>query len=604
MPLSEGLLIVATILLVVVAVSIVAARIGIAAPLLLVVLGMGVGYLPGVPVIEIPPELILAVVLPPLLYGAAVNVPVVELRRNLGPVAGLSVGLVVLSAVVVGVLLHLAFPELPLAAGIALGAVVAPTDAVAATAIGKRLGMPPRLVSILEGESLVNDATSLTLLRAAIAATAGTFVFWQAAALFAYAVAAATLVGLAVGILTVWVRARLQNPVYDTVVSFTVPFLAFVPAESLGASGVIAVVAAGLYSGHAGAKHLTASARITERLNWRTAQFILEHGVFLLMGFELHGLIDEVGAGTISIERTALLTAGIVLVLLVLRMAFVAPFVVALRRSIATHRRRAAGTKRLANAARHDARGPEATATQQLRLQRAEHRAKRRAADLAHAREQGLGWRGGFIVGWSGMRGVVTLAAAQSIPNEVPFRSQIVLIAFLVAVATLLLHGLTLPAVIRRLRPHGPSVSTRRDELISLYTDLSRAGSDGLDAALALARDRAAEERSPATSAVPATSALSAAHPAPSDRVIERVRAGVHDAIAPLAFALPAAAVANAPESRDAIAYLHLARAVLDAQRAALLEERAIGRYSSEALRAAEHALDAYEVRLTPPTAH
>ena len=250
MEITEGLLIAAAVLIVVVAVSLLSSRIGIAAPLLLVVLGMSVGYLPGIPLIEIDPEIILVAVLPPLLYSSAVNVPVLDLRRNLGPIAGLSVALVIISAVAVGLLLHLVVPAIPLAAAIALGAVVAPTDAVAATAIGKRLGMPPRLVAILEGESLVNDATSLVLLRTAIAATAGTFAFWETLGIFVYAVVVATLIGLAIGFVTMGVRSKLANPVYDTVISFTVPFIAFVPAEAAGGSGVIAVVVAGLYSGH------------------------------------------------------------------------------------------------------------------------------------------------------------------------------------------------------------------------------------------------------------------------------------------------------------------------------------------------------------------
>ncbi|PIJ33640.1 sodium:proton antiporter, partial [Leucobacter sp. OLES1] len=210
-------------LVIVVGVSMLSGRIGVAAPLLLVVLGIGIGYVPGVPPVNLDPEIILLGVLPPLLYSAAVNVPILDLRRNVGPIAGLSVVLVIVSSVAIGALLHLAVPQIPLAAAIALGAVVAPTDAVAATSIGKRLGMPPRLVTILEGESLVNDATSLVLLRTAIAAVAGSFVFWEAVGQFAFAVSVAVVIGLLIGVLTVWLRSKLVNPVYDTIVSFTVP---------------------------------------------------------------------------------------------------------------------------------------------------------------------------------------------------------------------------------------------------------------------------------------------------------------------------------------------------------------------------------------------
>lgn len=587
MDLEHLLLVGAAALIAVVAVSLVAGRIGVAAPLILVVLGMGFGYLPGIPLIEFEPEIILLAVLPPLLYGAAVNVPVLDLRRNLQPIVGLSVVLVLLSALVIGALLHWAVPQIPFAAAVALGAVVAPTDAVAATSIGKRLGMPPRLVSILEGESLVNDATSLVLLRTAVAATAGSFVFWEAAGLFVYAVAVATLIGLAVAFVSVWVRSRLDNPVYDTVISFAVPFLAFVPAEIAGASGVISVVVAGLYSGHHAAKKFSATARINERLNWRTVQFLLENGVFLLMGLELHALVEDVQESSVTLGHIGLLGLGVVTALLILRMAFMAPLLLLLRRSLTRHEARATGWQRRANRVRADATAAPHTETQAIRVQRADLLARRSAADLAHARSQGLGWRGGFAVGWSGMRGVVTLAAAQSIPTAVPYRSQLVLIAFIVAVASLLLYGLSLPTVIRKLRPSGPSKSDRAEELIGLYADLTEAGEAALDAALAHEHELAKSDPR---------------HHPPSDAVLRRARATVHDSVAPLGFSLPRAPEGHStPGELEGQAYLRLARAVLTAQRDALLEERAIGRYDSATLRAAEAALDAHEQRLSPP---
>lgn len=200
--------------LLVVATAILAGRIGVAAPLLLTVLGVGIGYLPFVPLIEVEPEIVLLVVLPPLLYAAAVNLPLVDFQRNFRPIAGLSVVLVLISAVVIGLLVNALVPSIPLPVGIALGAVVSPTDAVAATSIGKKLGMPPRLVAILEGESLVNDATSLVLLKTALAAVAASFTFWTSALTFSYAVAAAIAIGLVVGVITVWIRSKLSNPVY------------------------------------------------------------------------------------------------------------------------------------------------------------------------------------------------------------------------------------------------------------------------------------------------------------------------------------------------------------------------------------------------------
>lgn len=586
MQIEEMSLIAVGVLVIVVVVSILAGRIRVATPLVMVVVGIGIGYIPGVPLIEIDPEIILLVVLPLILYAAAVNVPVIDLRRNIGPITALSVVLVIVSALLVGFLLHWVVPEMPLAAAIALGAVVSPTDAVAATAIGKRMGMPPRLVTILEGESLVNDATSLVMLRTAIAGIAGGFYFWQAAGEFAYSVLVASAIGLVIGAITVWLRSRLTNPIYDTVVSFTVPFLSFVPAEYAGASGVLAVVVTGLYSGHHAPRKFSAVARVSERLNWRTVQFMLENGVFLLMGLELHSLVVDISASSFQLQHTVLIGLGVVLVLIALRVGFMLPLTWALARALPRYEARAEGRSRAAVAA--EAREP-STDTDALRVERLGLAARRSAADAAHAREQGLDRRGAVILGWSGMRGVVTLAAAQSIPATVPFRSQIVIIAFIAAIATLLLHGLTLPSLIRKLRPQGPSANKRSQELISLYQDLVEAGTSAVDAALEHERQLAAED--------PRLDA-------PSDLTATRARTSAHSALAPLAFALPQPDETQLSKAEfDSRSYLRLARAALEAQRSALLEERAVGLYSSEALRAAEQALDHYELRLTPPHA-
>lgn len=576
-------------LVLVVGVAMLAGRIGIATPLVLVVVGIGIGYLPGVPLIEVDPEIILLVVLPPLLYAAAVNVPIIDLKRNLGPITALSVVLVIISALVIGGLLHLFVPAIPFAAAVALGAVVAPTDAVAATSIGKRVGMPPRLVTILEGESLVNDATSLVLLRTAIAATAGGFVFWEAAGQFLYAVVVALLIGFAIGVVTVWIRSKISNPVYDTVVSFAVPFISFVPAEYVEASGVLAVVVTGLYSGHHAYRKFSANTRVNERLNWRTAQFLLENGVFLLMGLELHKLVEDIGQSELQLNHTALIGLGVVVTIIVLRMAFMGPVTWGLARALPRYEARAEGWRRIANRVRKIPRSEPSTETTQLKLERIDLAVKRTAADATHAKEQGLDWRGATILGWSGMRGVVTLAAAQSIPTTVPFRSQLVLIAFIAAVVTLLLHGLTLPALIRKLRPQGPSASDRSEELVALYHDLVEAGTIALEAELEHEQD----------------STQHGGHRPPSEAVVKRARSSVHNSIAPLAFALqrPSDEQLSGAEA-DAIGYLRLVNAALEAQRAALLEERAVGQYSSQALRAAADTLDQYEIRLSPEQGH
>jgi len=584
MHIEELSLIAAGGLVVVVAVAMLAGRVRIAAPLILVVVGIGIGYIPGVPLISVDPEIILIGVLPPILYAAAVNVPILDLRRNLGPISALSVSLVIISAVILGFLLHWIIPSIPLAAAIALGAVVAPTDAVAATSIGKRVGMPPRLVTILEGESLVNDATSLVLLRTAIAAIAGGFSFVHASGQFAYAVVIAIAIGSLIGVITVWVRSHIKNPVYDTVVSFAVPFISFVPTEYLGASGVLAVVITGLYSGHFAPRKFSATARMNERLNWRTAQFLLENGVFLLMGLELHKIINDVGQGAVPLLEILVVAVGVVIVLIVLRMAFMFFVTWQLSRALPRHEARADGMRRLAD--RVMVAPPASNARLEHRRLRFERAARRSEADAAHARDEGLDWHGTVILGWSGMRGVVTLAAAQSIPESVPYRSQIVLIAFFAAVITLLLHGLSLPGLIRKLRPTGPTASDHNEELIALYNDLMQSGEEALISAIEHTRND--------------ETALTV-----NENVVRRARSSMHNSLAPMAFSMPKLdeSERSAAES-DARAYIRLAHAIIEAQRATLLEERAIGQYSSSVLRTAEEVLDAHEIRLTPPQKH
>ncbi|MCU1582840.1 MAG: sodium:proton antiporter [Microbacteriaceae bacterium] len=268
-------------LVTIVAVAAFSKKLGVASPLLLVLIGIGYSYLPGGSTVRIPPEIILVAVLPPLLYAAAINVPLVDFRRNLSTISALSVVLVLVTAFVTGILIFFIFPDLNLGYSIALGAVISPTDAVAATSLGKKLGLPPRLVTILEGESLVNDATALVMLRSAVAVGAAATAAGSTVAApvniggvlgdFGYAVAMAIIVGLVIGAITVFARSKLRDPALDTAISFAVPFIAFIPAEELHASGILAVVVAGLYAGHNSARHFTPQARISERLNWRTA---------------------------------------------------------------------------------------------------------------------------------------------------------------------------------------------------------------------------------------------------------------------------------------------------------------------------------------------
>ena len=549
-------------------------RLGIAAPIILVVVGLALSYTPGVPAFPIPHEWILMGVLPPLLYAAAVNVPVVDFRRNIGAISSLSVFLVLVSAFATGTLLYLLLPDLNFAAAVALGAVVSPPDAVAATSIGKRLGLPPRLVTVLEGEGLVNDATALVLLRSAVAAAAGGLSsIWAGIGDFGFAVVMAVAVGLLVGAATVYVRSKLQDPVLDTAISFVVPFLAFIPAEEIGASGVLAVVVAGLFTGHRSASAFTAQARINDSINWRTISFLLENGVFLLMGLELRHLVDNADSGLLSVGDTVLIGLAVTVLLILIRFAWVTPLMYLLRAKVSYQDRRTQrirlGLDRLKARGLTDER-------KRKRHRRAELLYLRRRADIEQLRREGLGWRGGVVISWSGMRGVVTLAAAQSLPGQTPYHEQLVLIAFTVAVATLLLQGGTLPWLIRILGVQGRDVAEDQRELAKLLDELSGAGLSILERP---------EE------------CLGARQNVDPD-VVERVR---QSTFLRSELAWERVRVLGMDEDpTPQLQYRQLRRAVVDAERDQLLLVRREGRFPSRTLAEAQRLLDLEESRLRP----
>ena len=328
-----GLLIVAVMgLLVISAAATLGPRLGFAAPLLLVVVGIGASLLPFVPEVHIEPEWILSGVLPPLLYSAAVSMPSMNFRREFTAISGLSFVLVVLSSLVVGVVFAWLVPGLGLAWGIALGAIVSPTDAVA-TSIVKRAGAPTRVVTILEGESLLNDATALVILRAAIAAGAAavSVSLWGVLGSFVYSIVVAGIIGFAVGHLNLLVRARVGEASVNTAISFTVPFLAAIPAEELGASGLVAAVVAGLATGHHAPQFLSPQHRLSDSQNWRTVELILEGAVFLTMGLELSAIIGDVGTDSKSIGVAVGLAAVALLLTILVRAAYVAPLLAGLK---------------------------------------------------------------------------------------------------------------------------------------------------------------------------------------------------------------------------------------------------------------------------------
>ncbi|MFU8947654.1 cation:proton antiporter [Mycetocola zhadangensis] len=552
-------------------------RLGVAAPILLVGAGVALSYSPGMPSIDLPGEVVLDALLPPILYAAAISVPIVDFRRNLGTITSLSVVLVVVTAFSVGFLLYNLLPDLNFAAAVALGAIISPPDAVAATSVGRRLGLPPRILTVLEGEGLVNDATALVLLRSALAVAAGGILSpWAGVLDFIYAVTLAIAIGLAAGFVTVFIRSKLHDPVLDTAISLAVPFLAFVPAEGIHASGVLAVVVAGLYTGHAGPAQFTAQSRISDRINWRTVQFLLENGVFLLIGLEIRTLISNVTPGTLSAGNAVLIGLVATVALIVLRFLWMGPLVFAIQRRAQRAEKQALKSWLLLGYFRAH---PSPSRRMTKRRIRAQKLYARQRNDLEQLREERIDWRGGIVLSWSGMRGVVTLAAAQSLPNETPYREQLILIAFTVAVVTLVLQGGTLPALIRLLGIRGVDQAKDQEQLATLLDEMSFDGLTVLD---------------------DPSGALERGDDIDPD-VVERVRQSSFlraESVWERALDL-----GGHTEETPHQVYRELRLAVVDAERQSLLDARERGAYPSRILAQAQAMLDVEETRLRPPRA-
>jgi CPA1 family monovalent cation:H+ antiporter len=399
----------------IIGVSALARRYGASAPLVLTAVGILMSFVPGVPEIQVTPELILLGILPPLLYAAAIRTSLVDLGANKNVIALLSVGLVAFTAAGVG-LVTWWLMGIPFSAAIALGAVVAPPDAVAATSVARRIGLPRRVVTILEGESLFNDATAITILRTAIVAIGGAVTALDVGLEFLREAGFGILVGLGVAWVLGHVRRRVTDTMTDTAISFMAPWLAYLPAELVHGSGVLAVVIAGVLLGHKAPMIQTAQSRLAERINWTTIQYLLENAVFLILGLQAHKIVEDVVNSSLGLPRAILVAVVVFLTVVVLRPVWILSFGVILQLTPGLNR-------------------PDAF------------------------------WRNGSVLSWAGMRGVVTLAAALLLPEGTPYREVLVFVAMAVVVGTLLIQGLTLPAVARALGVHGPD--PREDALQS-----------------------------------------------------------------------------------------------------------------------------------------
>jgi len=553
--------------LVIVAVSAISPRIGIAAPLSLVAAGVALSYAPGVPTIDVEPEIILAGVLPPLLYAASVNMPAMDFRRDLKSIGNLSVVVVIGSAVLCGFLFEWLIPGIGLAEGIALGAVISPTDAVA-TSIVRRTGVAPRLVTMLEGESMLNDATALVLLRSAVAATSASVSLWGVAGDFLLAVGLAVVIGAVVGIIAIQVRARVHDATLNTALSFVVPFVAYAPAEHLGASGLVAVVVTGLSTGFWSAEWLRPQDRMAETTNWRTVAFLLEGAVFLLMGLETPELVDDFRSDGGEWSTLALATVVAFAVLLVVRAVWVAMLLLGLARDRKDARTRWA--PRLDQLQEYLA-SAEAKKHSQRRLERARVSIDRRKADMEFYEKQKLGGRDGAALVWAGMRGSVTLAAAQTLPEGTAQRPLLILVALAVAVSTLLVQGGSLGWVVRRLGIEADRSEERRAGLRSLTEILQD-----------VATSRCEEVAESGLDGRPVD-------PAPLEEARVQSR--------PNKFTSWAGEDGEERERRLAD-YRALRLSILADQRTALLEARSTGRYDSATLTEMLSRLDAGELAI------
>lgn len=388
-----------------------ARRLGFPYPIALVAGGALLGTIPNLPQFPFDPQLILVIVLPPILYQAALLTSWSDFKANIRPISLLAIGLVIATTLAVGAVLKLMVPSVPWAAAFVLGAIVSPPDAVAATAILSRLNMPRHIVTILEGESLVNDASGLVIYKLAIAAVlTGTFSLADASSEFALVSVGGVLIGILLAGLFIAIHKRLGDPFIEVIMALSVPYAAYIAAESVHVSGVLAVVAAGLVRGRYAPEILSAEMRIMTRSVWNVLVFILNSLIFILIGIQMSDVMGTLGRYPLS--DLFLMGALTSVVAIAVRFAWVFP---------------AAYLPQWLSGSLH------------------QQAPKLRRRELA-------------IISWSGMRGIVSLAAALALPTVLPggeafpARDLIIFLTYFVIATTLVGQGLTLTPLIRKLK--------------------------------------------------------------------------------------------------------------------------------------------------------
>lgn len=506
----------------------------IAAPLPLVVAGLVVGLATGHTGFDVRPELALTLALPPLLFSQALGSSYVAIRANRRPILLLSIGLVIFTAVAVAVAARAFLPDLPIAAALALGAVLGPTDAVAASAIGSRLGLPRRTLTILEGESLVNDGTGLTVFRVAVTAAVATSFSWgESFFIFAVAVVGGIALGLLGGQAMRYALRRINDPLLENALILLAPFALYLGAEQLKASGFLAVVIAGLMISHSAAEDLGYATRLQASALWEVASYVLESLAFLIVGLEIPSLWRAVadGDGPVGVSAVVVTTVAVFVALVVTRFVWVFPGTYLPRRLVRSIR---------------------------------ENEPRPAVASVT-------------VVAWAGIRGPVSLLAALGVPLKVhggapfPDRDALILITSGVVVSTLLVQGQTLGPLVRWLRP-GDGVTEREQRA----DHLAEAEAQHHAAQAALSRLELELEQGPRV----------------DEDVVRRLRDYAEHR------ANSAWETLGGPAERPAEAYRRLRLAMLEAERGVFLDYRERGRLPDHVLRRVFHDLDLEQANL------
>jgi CPA1 family monovalent cation:H+ antiporter len=500
--------------------SVLARLVRVPYPILLVLGGLVIGFVPGMPTVEMPPELVLVAFLPPLLYWAGFFSSPRDLRADARAISLAAVGLVLVTMVAVAAVAHAVVEDMSWPAAFALGAIVSPTDPLAATAIGRRLGVPRRIITLLEGESLVNDATALVAYRIAVAAVGGGFVVWQAGLGFVVTAAGGVAVGLVAGWLVAELRRRLDEPVVEIVVSVFTGYAAYLPAELLGVSGVLAAVTAGIYVGWRAPELASPSTRLLGFSFWEVLVYLANAVLFILVGLQLQPILAELDGTAVAVLVGQGVLVSAVVVGVRLGWVFSVPYLI-----------------------------------------RAIDRRPSQVMRRAGARER-------LVVGWSGMRGAVSLAAALALPLDFPLRNLILFLTFAVILATLVVQGLTLPTLIRRLRVQGDDAE-EREEL--------RARLAAANAALERLDELAGEDWT-------------------RDDTVERLH-GLYD-FRRRRLKVRAGKIEDDGAEDRSLAYQRLVRELLQAQRGAIVRLRNQGVISNDVMHRIERELDLEDTRL------